>query len=117
MEVEEQQKKKKKAKRGRPGLIHHVSEHEVDVRGKRLTFKSVQLNLKWNCGRALKRKIQCIVFAVGLLHSTSTSCPPDIVHMVSVPRPSPFFVALPPPCTYIMLNANQRTKNVRGLEM
>ena len=47
------------------------------------------------------------------VHLTSTSRPPDVIHVVSVPRPSPFFAALPPPC--IILNANRRTKNGVGL--
>lgn len=28
----------------------------------------------------------------------STSCPPDVFHVIGVPTPSPFFVALPLPC-------------------
>ena len=28
---------------------------------------------------------------------TSTSRPPDVIHVTSVPRPSPFFSRLPPP--------------------
>ena len=47
-------------------------------------------------------------FECGPLPPTSTSRPPDVIHVVSVPRPSPFFAALPPPC--IILNANRRTK-------
>ena len=43
----------------------------------------------------------------------STSHPPDISHMMSIPRPSLFFAALPLPC--IILNANRRTKNRGGL--
>ena len=44
---------------------------------------------------------------------TSTSHPPDVIHVMCVPRPSQFFAALQLPC--IMLNANQRTKNGRGM--
>ena len=42
---------------------------------------------------------------------TSTSRPPDVIHVIGVPRPSPFFAPLP--CT--ILNKNQRTKNGGGL--
>ena len=42
---------------------------------------------------------------------TSTSCPPDVIHVIGVPRPSPFFAPLP--CT--ILNKNRRTKNGGGL--
>ena len=38
----------------------------------------------------------------------STSRPPDIIHLIGVPRPSLFLAALPLPC--IILDANQRTK-------
>ena len=43
---------------------------------------------------------------------TSTLRPPDISHVIGVPRPSPFFAALPLPC--IILNVNRRTKNGGG---
>ena len=39
----------------------------------------------------------------------STSCPPDITHVMNETRPSPFFCALPLLC--IILNANRRTQN------
>ena len=39
---------------------------------------------------------------------TSTSRPPNVVHVIGVPRPSPFFCALPLSC--IILNASQGTK-------
>ena len=41
----------------------------------------------------------------------STSRLPDVIHMIGVPRPSPFFAPLP--C--IILNENRRTKNGGGL--
>ena len=37
--------------------------------------------------------------------------PPDVIHVMSVPRPCTFFAALLPSC--IILNAKQRTK-IRG---
>jgi len=37
---------------------------------------------------------------------TSISCPPDVVHVMNYPRPSPFHAALPPPC--ITVNTNWR---------
>ena len=43
---------------------------------------------------------------------TSTSRPPDIIHVIGVPRPSPFFHVLPLLC--IILNANRRTKKKGG---
>ena len=52
---------------------------------------------------------------VGRRPPTSTLRPPDVIHMTSVPRPSPFFALFLPPC--IILNANQRTKNGVGLGM
>ena len=39
---------------------------------------------------------------------TSTSPPPDVIHVIGVPRPSPFFSV--PPFLCIILNTNQRTK-------
>ena len=44
---------------------------------------------------------------------TSTSHLPNVIHMISVPRLSPFFAALPLPC--IILNANKGQKNGGGL--
>ena len=44
----------------------------------------------------------------------STSCPPDVIHVIGVPRPSPFFATLPLPC--ILLNANWRTKTGEAWE-
>ena len=38
----------------------------------------------------------------------STSCPPDIAHVISVPKPSLFFTALPLLC--VILNTNWRAK-------
>ena len=48
------------------------------------------------------------LFERGPLPPMSTSHPPDIIHVIGVPRPSSFFTA-PLPC--IILNANRRTKN------
>ena len=44
---------------------------------------------------------------------TSTSRLLGVIHVIGVPRPSPFFAALPLSC--ITLNTNQRTKNAGGL--
>ena len=38
----------------------------------------------------------------------SASRPPDVIHVIDVPRPSPFFAALLLPC--IIWNENRRTK-------
>ena len=42
----------------------------------------------------------------------STSHPPDVIYVMGVFKPTPFFAALPLPC--IILNANRRTKKKRG---
>ena len=34
--------------------------------------------------------------------------PPDVIHVISVPRPSLFFTTLLLPCIILILNANQR---------
>ena len=44
----------------------------------------------------------------------STSRQPDIIHMISVPRPFSFFVTLRLPC--IILNTNQKTKTGEAWE-
>ena len=42
-------------------------------------------------GRTLERMVLCVVLAVGPLPPlTSTSRPPDVIHMMNAPRPSPF---------------------------
>ena len=41
---------------------------------------------------------------------TSTSRPSDVIHVIDVPRPSPFFAPLP----RVILNENRRTKNGGG---
>ena len=43
------------------------------------------------------------LFECGPLSPMSTSHPPDIIHVISVPRPSPFFTALLFSCTVIIL--------------
>ena len=48
------------------------------------------------------------------VHLLSTSCPPDVTHMISVSRPSPFFTALPFLC--IILNGHWRTKTGKTWE-
>ena len=47
--------------------------------------------------------------------SPYVSHPPDVIYVVSVPRPSSFFTALPLP--YIILNANWKIKSRWGLLM
>ena len=49
------------------------------------------------------------LFKCGPLPPTSTSCPPDVIHVMGVTRPSPIFAALLLLC--FILNANRRTKN------
>ena len=49
-----------------------------------------------------------ILFECGPLPPTSTSHPPGVIHVISVPRPSQFFTTVLLPC--IIPNANQRTK-------
>ena len=53
------------------------------------------------------------LFECGPLPPMSTSYPPDVIHVIGVPRLSPFFTALPLPCS--ILNANRRAKNGGGL--
>ena len=38
---------------------------------------------------------------------TSTSCPPDVIHVIGIHRPSLFFVALLLPLLCIILNGNR----------
>ena len=51
------------------------------------------------------------LFECGPLPSpaSSTSCPPDVIHVISVPKPSPFFAALLLPG--IIVNICQKAKN------
>ena len=104
-------RKTDKKKRGRPGSIHHVSGYEVDIGGRGwcsntyiLTWK--QVYYWWrvvsstltsgvqNCDTVLEQMIQCIVLAVGPLpFPASTSHPPDVIHVMKAPRPSPFFAS------------------------
>ena len=106
--------------RRKTGSIHHVSGREVDVGGEGLIFvESEFLTSKdeyfsitlrsgvQKCGRALKRIVLCVVLAVGLPPPTSTSRPPDVIHMMNAPRPSPF-LNFPIPCSIV--NTNQRSK-------
>ena len=48
------------------------------------------------------------LFECGPSPHTSTSCPPNVIHVISVPGPFQFYAALPVPC--ITLNTNRRTK-------
>jgi len=50
------------------------------------------------------------LFECGPLPPTSTSHPPDIIHVISVPRPSPFFTLF-----RFRVLENRRTKNGGGL--
>ena len=56
-----------------------------------------------------------MLFERGPLPPMSTSHLPDVIHVIGVSRPSPFFAALPLLC--IILNANRRTKWGRDLGM
>ena len=48
------------------------------------------------------------------LSSVTKQMAPDVIHVIGVPRPFPFFAALPLPC--IILNANRRTKTGEAWE-
>ena len=69
---------------------------------------SIMLRSRVHCWiTVLERVILCVVFAVGpLLSPTSTSCPPDVIHVMyaPTPRPSVFFAGLPLLC--IIMNTN-----------
>ena len=51
------------------------------------------------------------LFERGPLPPTSTSCPPDVIHVIGVPRPSPFFTLF----CFRVLGENRGTKNGGGL--
>ena len=57
--------------------------------------------------------VLCVVLTVGPLPPMSTSRPPDVIHVMNAPRPSPFliFVNLLIPCSIV--NANGRSKQGR----
>ena len=57
--------------------------------------------------------VLCVVLAVGPLPPTSTSCPPDVIHVINAPRLSLFFAGLPLPC--IIVNAKPKDQNGIGL--
>ena len=124
MEAEEREE------RGRPGLIHHVSDvrwtrcgHDNDVRGRGLTAHSGKNRYEWviihetwpiqkvQSKNALSSS-DCTAMILTTLRSSSheclhgrytgwspppyviivsTSCPPDVTHVMNETRPSPFF--------------------------
>ena len=101
--------------RGEEPIFKYVTnklQKRVSYRWRRVVLTTL---MSWvqNCGRALKRMIQCVVFAVGPLPLTSFWCPPDITHMMDETRPSLFF--LRSSASVYILNANRRTKNGGGL--
>ena len=51
-----------------------------------------------------------------ILHTSLLMCmaPPYVIHVIGVPRPSPFFAALLLPC--VILNANRRTNTGNAWE-
>ena len=55
------------------------------------------------------------LFECGPLPPTSTLCPSDVIHVISVPRPSLFFTALPLPC--FVLNAKEQKWGKHGNEV
>ena len=97
-----------------------MSGHEVDVGGEGLIFKyrhtkleSEFLTLRSGTENAVERSNgwSCALFwqlgpSPPYVHLVSTSCPPDVIHMMNAPRPSLFFAGLPLPC--IIVNANRR---------
>ena len=48
-------------------------------------------------GKKLTLRFITHVLVVGHRPPTSTSRPPDVIHMIGIPRPSPFFTAFPHP--------------------
>ena len=46
---------------------------------------------------------------------TSTLCPPDVINVIGIPRPLPFYFFAALPLPYIILNTNRRTKNGGGM--
>ena len=54
------------------------------------------------------------LFERGPLPPTSTSCPPNVIHVIGIPRPSLFFATLQLPC--FILNTKQGTKMGEAME-
>ena len=91
---------------GRPGSIHHASGRKVYARGgaifkymctklesefffyqsRRVVSMTLRSGAQKHSG-ALEWMVLCVVLAVGPLPPTSTSRPPDVIHMMTVPRP------------------------------
>ena len=86
-----------------------MSGHEVDVGGEGLIFKYVCTKLESEFfyrsrrivfimlrsgarkrGRALERMVLCVVWQLKPSPPMSTLCPPDVIHVMNAPRPSPF---------------------------
>ena len=62
-------------------------------------------------GRALERMVLCVVLAVGPLPPMSTSRPPDVIHVMNAPTPSPFyFLSIFRFRVLLIVNANGRSK-------
>ena len=85
----------------------HVSHEwcQVDARGGGVEFLTGEKEHSYECLRSFlvtDGSMKCSTFyECGPLPSppTSTSCPPDIIHMVSVPRFPPFFTT---PCSRVL---------------
>ena len=60
-----------------------------------------------NCSIALKKTIQCVVFAVGPLLPTSTLRPLDAIHVMNETRPSSFFAV----SSTSVYNSERKPKN------
>lgn len=56
-----------------------------------LPIKTSGFDQVQNCSRPLEWMIQCVVFVIGPLPPR----PPDIIHMMKILGPSPFFATLP----------------------
>ena len=127
-------KQKSSKQRGRPQNTYHVNEvwwtwgghmgggahltnsFAINHRATFLPVESSTINLMnvWGPGNRWSARWLSLVRNLNVDPSphTSTSNPPNVIHMIGVPRPSPFFTAL-----ILILNANWRTKNGRGLGM
>ena len=49
-------------------------------------------------------------------YSTSTSCPPDVIHVIGVPRPFPFFALFPLRVLYWMQTRKAKKRGRPGIE-
>ena len=112
---------KSSEKQGRLGNFYHLTWCEMDVGG--LTKNTCSIYLRENFLLVKQSARECLESCLVLEHSmmksstlylnvdpsppTSTSRPPDVFHVISNPRLSPYFAALSLPC----IIPNQRTTN------